>query len=124
MKTRARRLLRWIRPPRGREVRRLLAGLCLAIALPRLPLVQDVFYFSPLRFGPPEAYGFLFLLASAGLLLTMDGWRMEVRGRVAAAFTGVMFVTLAFASVSATSFLVDMLCAAAAFGEVVTMRDE
>lgn len=116
-------LIWWICPPRGIIARRILAGMCLAVALPRLPFVADIVSFAPQKFGPPEFYGVLLLLAGVGLILTTTAHRLNVRGRVAAGLAFVMFATLAFATTSTTSLLVDLMIAYVAFGEMTAMTD-
>ena len=116
---------RYLYPPSGIEVRRLIALLTLAVGLPRLPYMADLFSFAPQRFGPPEALGVSCTLA--GLLLlatTYHGWRLAIWGRLCAVFGVVVWVTLAAATTSMTSGLIDMIVALSLLMEAGTLRRE
>lgn len=114
------RAWRRVRVPPGSELRLLVAAICLAVGLPRLPLVQDLLAFAPHRFGDPEAWGVLFVLGGLALLTTCYRGRLSVVGRVVAGMGSVAFVALAAATVSATSWGVDLSMAAALAWEAGT----
>lgn len=109
-----------VRMPPGSELRLLVAAICLAVGLPRLPLVHDLLAFAPQRFGEPAAWGLLFVLGGLALLATCYRGRLSLAGRVAAGIGSVAFVALAAATTSATSFGVDLLMAAALAWEAGT----
>lgn len=109
-----------VRVPVGSELRLLAAAICLAVGLPRLPLVQDLLSFAPHRFGGPEAWGLLFVLGGLALLVTCYRGRLSLAGRVAAGLGSVAFVALAAATTSATSLGVDLSMAAALAWEAGT----
>lgn len=117
------RLDRVLRPFVGPDgVRRLVAGLTLMVALPRLPFWPgpDVVY--PLRFLPQEVYGWLTLAAGLLLLATTGRYRIRVRGRLAALLAFVVWATLAAATTSATSMMIDLLIMYALLGEMMVWR--
>lgn len=117
---------RWLwvmlRPPSGCHVRRLVAYMCLAVALPRLPGGPGASTVHVLRFLPPEAFGWLMLAIGIGLLATLRS-RMHPAGRIMALLAFVSWMTLAAATASATSLLVDLLLAYALLGEIVTQTE-
>lgn len=119
---------RWARqylyPPSGREVRRLAAVLTLAVGLPRLPLVHDVFSFAPQRFGTPDVFGVLCTVVGLLLLATAYERRLTIWGRLAATLGFVTWVTLAAATVSATSLLIDLAVALSLLMEAGTLREQ
>ena len=122
---RVRRLARrYLYPPSGRQVRRLAAVLSLAVGVPRLQLVGDVFAFAPQRFGPPELFGVLCTLVGILLLATAYERRLRISGRLVAVVGFATWVTLAAATTSATSLLVDLAVAASLLMEAGTLRDE
>ncbi len=114
---------RYLYPPSGREVRRLVAVMTLAVGLPRLPLVHELFPFAAHRFGDPAAFGVICTLAGLLLLVTAydrrTGW-----ARLAAVLGVVTWVTLAAATVSATSLLIDLAVAASLLMEAGTLREQ
>lgn len=105
-------------------MRRLVALLTLAIGLPRLPLMETIFSFAPQRFGPPELYGVVCVLVGLLLLATAYERRLTIWGRLAAALGFVTWVTLAVATVSATSLLIDLAVAASLLMEAGTLREQ
>lgn len=109
-----------VRVPAGSELRLLAAAICLAVGLPRLPLVHDLLAFAPHRFGEPAAWGMLFVLGSLALLVTCYRGRLSLAGRVIAGIGSVAFVALAAATVSATSWGVDITLAVALAWEAGT----
>lgn len=114
---------RYLYPPSGREVRRLVAVMTLAVGLPRLPLVHDILPFAAHRFGEPAAFGVICTLA--GLLLLVTAYeRRTVWGRLAAVLGVVTWVTLAATTVSATSLLIDLAVAASLLMEAGTLREQ
>lgn len=124
---RAAQMRRWARhylfPPAGVEVRRLIAILTLAVGLPRLPLLQDLFSFATQRLLPPETFGIVCTLTGILLLATAQGdRRLALIGRLSAAFGFVVWVTLAAATTSTTSFLIDAAVAASLLVETGTLR--
>lgn len=111
-------------PPSGREVRRLAAVLTLAIGLPRLPLVHDMFPFAPQRFGTPDMFGVLCTVAGLLLLATAYERRLTIWGRLTAVLGFVTWVTLAGATVSTTSLLIDLAVALSLLMEAGTLREQ
>lgn len=126
--TRWQRLHAWARrylyPPAGAEVRRLIAVLTLAVGIPRLPGVAEVAAFAPQRFGPPEVFGVVCTLAGLALLATAYRQRLTIWGRMAAVVAFAVWITLAAATTSNTSQLLDLAIAASLFVEVGTLRNE
>lgn len=113
-----------LRAPRGRDVRRLVALLTFAVALPRLPFWPGSAVVYPLRWLPQEVFGWLTLAVGLALLATAcNRWRLRPAGRLAAVFGFVTWVTLAAATTSATSVLVDLAVAYALLGEIVGQED-
>lgn len=122
------RLVRWLRryvcPPSGVQVRRLLAWMLLAAGAPRLPGLADRLPSGGFRVGEPEMFGVA--LTAVGLLVLATCYRGRLRpvGRLAAGLAFVCWVTLATVTLSATSFLVDVGMALCALAEVWTLDDE
>lgn len=114
---------RYLAPPAGRQVRRLIAILTLAVGIPRLPLVEDLVTFAPQRFGAPEVYGIACVLVGVLLMATAYELRLTLWGRTAAGLAFVLWATLAFATTSATSLLIDAAVAVSLLVETSTMRD-
>lgn len=118
------RLRALLRPFCGQDIRRLVAFLTLAVALPRLPGWPGPAVVYPLQFLPQEAFGWLTLAAGLLLLATMGRHRLRVRGRLAALFSFVVWATLAAATTSATSMLIDLLIMYALLGEIMALHNE
>lgn len=115
---------RHLYPPRGREVRRLIAVLTLAVGLPRLPLAGDLFTFAQQRLVSPEAFGVICTLIGILLLMTAYERRLTLAGRLVAALGFVTWVTLAAATTSATSLLIDLAVALSLLMEAGTLREQ
>lgn len=113
-----RRLLPWLRPFRGWDVRRMAAAFTLAVAIPRLPFWPTQPTVNPLRFLPPEAFGWLCLVVGIALVITAGRRRCRVSGRLVALAGLVLWGLLAGATNSATSFWVDITIAYAMLGEI------
>lgn len=114
---------RYLAPPCGVQVRRLLAWMMLAAGVPRLPGLSDVLPVGRLRAGDPEMMGVVLLLVGVLMLATCYRWRLTLFGRMTAALSFACWVTLAAVTTSATSFMVDLGMAACALAEVWTLRD-
>lgn len=121
MKAKAWHLLRAFRGP---DVRRLVACLTLAVALPRLPGWPGPTIVYPLQFLPQEAFGWLTLVAGLLLLATLGKYRWRLRGRLAALFAFAVWATLAAATTSATSLLVDLIIMYALLGEIIALPND
>lgn len=113
-----------LRPFRGPDVRRLVACLTLAVALPRLPGWPGPTIVYPLQFLPQEAFGWLTLVAGLLLLATLGKYRWRLRGRLAALFAFAVWATLAAATTSATSLLVDLIIMYALLGEIIALPND
>lgn len=119
-----RRLWALLHPFRGNEVRRLVAFLTLAVALPRLPFFPAPPIVYPLGILPQETFGWLFLACGLALLATGGRWRMRLRGRLVALAAFVAWSVLAAATTSLTSVLIDAVIMWAMFGEITVGRDD
>lgn len=119
-----RRVLRRVRVAQGAELRLLAAMISLSVGLPRLPLVADLFSFAPHRFGEAEAWGVLFALGGLALLATCYRGRLRAAGRITAGLMAVSYVALASATLSATSFGVDVSLAVALMWEAGTSGNQ
>lgn len=115
---------RYLTPPHGRQVRRLIALLTLAAGVPRLPGVAEVLPFAPQRYLQPEVFGVWLTLTGVLLLATAYRLRLTVWGRLAALAAFVGWLTLAAATTSATSLLIDLAVAGSLLMEVGSLRDE
>jgi hypothetical protein len=107
-------------------VRRLIAWLTLAVALPRLPLFEPSLSMAvyPLGILPQETFGWLFLLVGLALLATAGRWRLILRGRLAALAALVAWSVLAAATTSTTSRLIDFVIMYSLMGEIIAGRDD
>jgi len=112
-----------LRPPRGVDVRKLTAFVLLAIAIPRLPFYPGPPILYPLGIFPGEVFGWMALFVSAGLLLTANKWRLRAVGRFMAVLSFALWITLAAATTSVTSMLLDIIFAYAMFGEIIAYQD-
>lgn len=115
--------LHWARPFRGPDVRRLVAWVTLAVAVPRLPFVPAPVIVYPLGILPQEAFGWLCLATGLALLATGGRWRLRVRGRMVALAALLMWSVLAAATSSLTSLLIDLLMMYACLGEITANHD-
>lgn len=117
------RARRYLKPPCGRQVRRLAAALTLAVGVPRLPLFDgtEVVY-TALRFVDPWVYGVMMTALGLALLATAyGGWRLRPWGRLVAALGFAAWVMLAAATSSATSLLINLAVASVLLAEVWTV---
>lgn len=92
-----RRVLALVAPPHGREVRRFVAGIAMAIGISRVGLLDLV---APVGSGPVQVlhsswYGWLFLSLSLALLATLRR-RTRWSGRLCAVLGAVLFGVLAY----------------------------
>lgn len=117
------KLIALLRPPRGVDVRRLTAFVLLGVALPRLPFWPGPSIVYPLQLLPQAAFGWLTLAIGVALLVTLGRWRLRFAGRAVAVLAFALWVTLAAATTSITSMILDIMFAYAMFGEIVTQRD-
>lgn len=119
------KLLHALRPFRGDDVRRICALFTLGVAIPRLPIwagMQPAV--NPLRFLPPEAFGWITLALGIALLLTNGKQRYRFRGRMTA-FVGLfVWALLAGATTSVTSLIIDVTVMYAMLGEIGAGRDD
>lgn len=114
-----------LRPPRGCDVRRLVALLTLAVAVPRLPFWPGPPVVYPLRLLPQEVFGWLTLFIGLTLLLTAcNRWRLHPVGRLIAVLGFATWLTLAAATTSVTSMIVDVAIAYALLGEILSLRHD
>lgn len=118
------RLRALLRPFCGQDIRRLVGFLTLAVALPRLPVWPGPAIVYPLRWLPQELYGWLTLAAGLLLLATLGRHRTRLRGRLTALFAFAVWATLAAATTSATSMMIDLLIMYALLGEMMAVPDE
>lgn len=116
-------MIRYLRPPCGRQVRRMVALLTLAVGVPRLPIFDgETIYFALLRFFDPWVYGVMLTTLGVALWATVyRGWRMRPLGRLVAAVGFAAWVTLAAATDSVTSMLINLTVASVLLAEVWTM---
>lgn len=126
--SRRKQFTRWVwryivSPPRGLGVRRVIVGILLAVGIPRLPFAHDVLPFAGLQGASPEVFGIVGIAIGLLMLATTYHWRLSLPGRIAAGLAFVFFCTLAVATNSATSLIVDITMAWAAFGEMVAMDE-
>jgi hypothetical protein len=125
MPTKFHRLLYAVRPFRGEDVRRIAAYFTLGVALPRLPLWPGAApTVNPLRFLPPEVFGWITLILGIALLLTNGRQRHRFRARLVAFVGLLVWAFLAGATNSATSFIIDITVAYALLGEIGASRDD
>lgn len=114
------KILRVLKPPCGHAVRKMAAMLTLAVGLPRLPMFDAVY--SPLRFMEPWVYGIVMTVLGLALYITSSR-RLTAVGRVIAATGFTMWIVLAAATSSTTSFLIDLVVASVLLAEVWAQRD-
>lgn len=120
------KLFHWLRAPRGCDVRRLIAWMTFAVALPRLPLFAPSASMTvyPLGILPQETFGWIFLAAGLALLITGGRWRLKMRGRTAALAALLAWSVLAAATTSTTSRLLDLGIMYSLVGEIIAGRDD
>ena len=111
-------LLNLLRPFHGADVRRLSAVVLIAVALPRLPFWPGASTVYVLDFLPETVFGVLSMAVAIGLLATMGCCRTRVIGRVVAMLAFVLWVTLAAATTSVTSIMLNLAFAYAMLGEI------
>jgi hypothetical protein len=111
-------LLNLLRPFRGADVRRLTAVVLIAVALPRLPFWPGPSTVYTLDFLPEAVFGWLALVVAIGLLATVGCCRTRISGRVVALLAFVLWVTLAAATTSVTSIILNLAFAYAMLGEI------
>jgi hypothetical protein len=116
------RLWSLVRPFRGTDVRRMVGWISLAVALPRLPGWPGPSIVYPLQLLPQATFGLMLLAVGIGLLATGNRWRLHWTGRLLAVLGFSAWVTLAAATTSVTSLLIDAVIAWALLGEIVTQR--
>jgi len=113
-----------LRPFRGDDVRRICALFTLAVAIPRLPFYAEAPTVNPLRFLPPEAFGWITLALGIALLLTNGHQRYRFGGRMVA-FAGLLiWALLAGATNSITSLIIDITVMYAMLGEIGAGRND
>jgi hypothetical protein len=108
-----------LRPFRGVDVRRLTAVVLIAVALPRLPFWPGPSTVYLLTILPEAVFGWLTLGVAIGLLTTIGVYRMRIVGRIVALLAFVLWVTLAAATTSVTSIILNLAFAYAMFGEIL-----
>jgi hypothetical protein len=119
------KVLHALRPFRGDDVRRICAIFTLAVAVPRLPMWPGPApTVNPLRFLPPEAFGWICLALGIALLLTAGRHRFRVRGRLMAFFGLLVWALLFGATNSVTSQIIDLTVMWAMLGEIMAGRDD
>jgi hypothetical protein len=107
-----------LRPFRGADVRRLTAVVLFAVALPRLPFWPGPSTVYLLTILPEAVFGWLTLAVAIGLLATVSCCRTQIVGRVVAMLAFVLWVTLAAATTSVTSIILNLAFAYAMLGEI------
>lgn len=113
---------RYLKPPCGPSVRRLVAALTLAVGLPRLPIFGAQVVYTPLRFVDPWVYGVALTALGVALMATAyRGWRLRPWGRLVAALGFAAWVMLAAATNSTTSLLINVAVASVLLTEVWTV---
>ena len=111
-------LINLLRPFQGADVRRLTAWALLTVALPRLPFWPGPSTVYQLTILSAEVFGWLSLAVAIGLLATIGCCRTRISGRVVAMLAFVLWVTLAAATTSVTSIILNLAFAYAMLGEI------
>lgn len=114
----------WLMPPRGNDVRRLVAWITLAVAIPRLPFVPSSPVVYPLGILPQATFGWLCLVVGVALWATCGRWRLRARGRIVALLALLLWSVLAAATSSRTSLLIDIIIMYAMIGEIMAGHNE
>jgi hypothetical protein len=112
-------LIALLRPFRGADVRRLTALALIAVALPRLPGFPGPSTVYLLTLLPAEAFAWLALALAIGLLATAGCCRTQFVGRLLATLAFILWVTLAAATNSITSMILNLAFAYAMLGEIL-----
>jgi hypothetical protein len=125
MSRQANKLLSALRPFRGRDVRVMCAWFTLAVALPRLPIWPGAApTVNPLRYLPPEVFGFITLVLGIALLATNGPCRYRFIGRLTAFVGLLVWSLLAGATTSVTSLIINVTIMWAMVGEIGAQRDD
>lgn len=109
-------------PPVCGRVRLVIAGIILAVAIPRLPFVSGWPY-AQLGLLDAATYAYGLLPISIALGVTAYRGRLHVVGRLIAVLSFSAMVTLAFATTSVTSMLIDIWLAVMLFVEIIDYND-
>lgn len=109
-------------PPLCGRVRLLVAAITLAVAIPRLPVFSAVNY-AALNLFDAAMYGYALLPIGLALAVTSYRWRLRAVGRFIAVMGFVAWVTLAFATLSVTSRLIDIILAGVLMLEIIDRHD-
>ena len=117
-------ILRFIKSPSGRAVRRLVAAQALVTGLSRLNILGGLAL--PSMFAPRWVFGVAMLLCFVALTATtFNGWRIKPVGRISAIIAAGWFLALAWdARTSPASSLISFLSFYAMIGEAGTLRDD
>jgi hypothetical protein len=108
-------------PPVCARVRFLVAAITIAVAIPRIPGVTAPS--STLAFFDHGVYAFSLLPVGIALAITSYRGRLRFAGRFVAVLGFAAWVTLAFASPSATSILIDIILAVTLLLEIISRHD-
>lgn len=112
------KLKKLLRPPCGNEVRKAAAIFTLWVGVPRLPIFSEV-PFNPLRFADQWVYGIVMTVVGILLLATCwNGYRHTIGGKVIAGIAFVCWSMLAAATMSITSFGINLTMAIILLTEV------
>ena len=109
-------------PPLCGRVRFVAALITLAVAVPRLP-VLDFLPSAPLGFLLPSVYAYTLLPLGLALVVTSYRWRLHWIGRLVALLGFVAWVTLTFAVSSVTSIAINAVFAGVLFTEILAHHD-
>lgn len=115
---------RYIKPPSGSAVRRLIAMQALITGLGRLNILGGLAL--PSLFAPRWMFGVAMLICFVALTTTtFNGWRVRSAGRMVAVLAAGCFLALAWdARSSPASSLISFLAFYAMLGEAGTRRDD
>ena len=109
-------------PPLCGRVRFVAALITLAVAVPRLP-VLDFLPSAPLGLLVPSVYAYMLLPLGIALAVTSYRWRTHWAGRLVAMLSFVAWVTLVFAASSVTSIAINAIMAGVLFTEILAHHD-
>lgn len=105
-----------LRPPWGREVRKVAGIFTLWVGIPRLIPGAS---FGQLKFADPVVYGILMTTVGILLMVTcLNGYRTTMAGKIVAGIAFVSWVMLAAATTSLTSFGLNVTVAVILLMEV------